>query len=388
MATTAAKPASEISLRGARAEAPDEAAGTQPVVYWAIAGGIMLAFIAYMVIRWITGPYFKSVPGGPTQVPTGQHIALQVIQWGGTAIAVGCIVWFLVRPWVRNGQPTTEGLLSVCYGLLYIQDPVSVGGGYWFTYNATMWNRGSWVAYMPLFNNPDGRPGHMLAEPVFGMGSGYVYFWILLVAASLWAFRTVKTRFPRLGTPGAVFAAYLVPALGDVVLEGFVWMKTGFYAYPGAPGPHLFPGHASAYPILEGILIGCLIFPYALLRYYKDDKGYTFVERGIDKVRVGKNTKVLLRFLALLAVAQGIYFFSYNIWAYQIGVHQQTWPKAVQQRSYFLNGVCGAGTNKLCPGPAVPNIRPHSGYFTPAGTVGLPAGTHLPKAYPVLTGKH
>jgi uncharacterized membrane protein YhaH (DUF805 family) len=387
MATTTAK-TPEISLRAGRDEAPAEGAKTQPVVYWAVAGGLMLAFIAYVLIRWITGPYFKSVPGGPTTVPSGQHAALLVIQIGGTAIAVACIYWFLIRPWRRNGQPTSEGLLAVCYGLLYIQDPVSIGGGYWFTYNSTMWNRGSWVPYLPLFNNPDGKPGQMLAEPVFGMGSGYVYFWILLVAASFLGFRMMKKRFPRLGTPGALVVAYLIPVLGDVVLEGFIWMKTGFYAYPGAPGPHLFGGQASAYPILEGILIGFLIAPYALLRYYKDDKGYTFVERGIDKVKVGRNGKVLLRFLALLAVAQGIYFFCYNIWAYQIGVHQQTWPKAVQQRSYFLNGACGTGTNKLCPGPAVPNIRPNSAYITPSGGVGLPPGVHLPKAYPVLTGTH
>jgi hypothetical protein len=220
------------------------------------------------------------------------------------------------------------------------------------------------------------------------MGSGYVYFWILLVAASLLAFRTVKSRFPRLGTPGALAAAYLAPVLGDVVLEGFIWMKTGFYAYPGAPGPRLFSGQSSAYPILEGVLIGFLIAPYALLRYYKDDKGYTIVERGIENLKVGNNVKVLLRFLALLAVAQCIYFFSYNIWAYQLGVHQATWPKAVQQRSYFLNGVCGQGTNKLCAGPAVPNIRPNSAYITPTGQVGLPPGVHLPAAYPVLHGKH
>lgn len=375
-------------LRPARAEAPAQAKTTQPVVYWAVIGGIMLAFIAYMLIRWVTGPYFKSVAPGPTQVPQGQHVALQFIQWGGTAIAVATIYWFLVRPWRRNGAPTSEGLLAVCYGLLYIQDPVSVGGGYWFTYNATMWNRGSWVAYMPLFNNPDGSPGHMLAEPVFGMGSGYVYFWVALVAISLWSFKFVKRRFPSLGLPGALLAAYLAPAIGDVLLEGFFWMKTGFYTFQGAPGPHLFPGHASAYPFLEGFLIGFLISPYAILRYYKDDKGYTFVERGVDKLSVGRNVKVLLRFLALLAVAQGIYFFCYNIWAYQIGVHQQAWPKPVQQRSYFLDGVCGWNTGKLCPGPSMPNIRPHSAYIGTNGQVVLPPGVHLPKPVAVLHGTH
>ena len=63
-------------------------------------------------------------------------------------------------------------------------------------------------------------------------------------------------------------------------------------------------------------------------------------------------------------------------------------PKPVQQRSYFLNGVCGQGTDMLCPGTAVPNIRPHSAYITRNGQIGLPPGVHLPAAYPVLHGKH
>jgi hypothetical protein len=228
----------------------------------------------------------------------------------------------------------------------------------------------------------------MLAEPVFGMGSGYVYFWILGVAVAFLAFRTVKNRFPRLGAPGAIFAAYLAAVIFDVVLEGFVWMRTGFYAYPGAPGPKIFSGSFMAYPLIEGGLIGFLITPYALLRYYKDDKGYSIVERGIDKLRVGSKAKVAIRFLAVLGAAQLIYLFSYNIWAYQIGVHQAAWPKEVQQRSYFLNGACGTGTNRLCPSPSVPISRPHSAYVGVNGQLVVPPGVHLPPAVPVLHGTH
>jgi Spirocyclase AveC-like len=376
------------AISGRRPVVPAVQKKTEPVVYWAILGGLILAFMVYVMIRWITGPYFQRVPGGPTQPSGAQHAALLVIQIGGTALAIGCLYWFLVRPWRRNGRPTTEGLLAVCYGTLYFQDPVSVAGGYWFTYNSTMWNRGSWVKYLPLFNVPTGKPGAMLAEPVFGMGSGYIYFWMLGVAVAFLVFRTAKQRLPRIGTPGAIVLAYLSALVFDVVLEAFVWMRSGFYAYPGAPGPKLFEGSFMAFPIIEGVLVGVLLVPYALLRYYKDDRGYTLVERGVDKLGLGSKGQVAVRFLALLAACHLIYFFSYNIWAYHIGTHQQTWPKAVQERSYLLNAVCGEGTDRLCPGPAVPNSRPGSSYVGRNGELTVPAGTELPPTFPLLHGRH
>ena len=376
-------------LGRSRTESDVQGKKVEPIVWWAIAGGSVLAFIAYILIRWITGPYFVAVDPGPTQVTDWQKSALLAIQVVGSVAAVWCLWHFLVKPWRRDGKPTTEGLLALAYGTLYIQDPVSLSGGYWFTYNATMFNRGSWAPYLPLFDAPSGKPGNMLAEPIFGMGPGYVYFWMIGVAVAFWTLKKTMARFPRFGVVGGLVAAYVACVVFDVVIEGLIWMKTGFYAYPGAPGPKLFEGGFSAYPFIEGILIGFLLTPYALLRYYKDDKGYTIVERGVDNLRVGKNVKVLLRFLALVAVAHAIYFFCYNIYAMQIGTHQQVWPKSVQERSYFLNGVCGQPNGKACAGPGVPNPREHSSYVDNNGKLVVPDGAPSPDyAPPVLTGKH
>jgi Spirocyclase AveC-like len=360
----------------------------EPVVYWAVLGGLMLAFTAYIVIRWVTGPYFKSVPGGVTQPPTAMKIALLAVQIGGPGVALFCIYWFLIRPWRRLGRPTTEGLLTVCYSTLYIQDPVSNAGGYWFTYNTTAFNRGSWIPYLPLFNAPTGRPGHMFAEPIFAIGSGYVYFWVIGVGVAMFAFRQTKKRWPKVGTAGAIVAAYVGGVVFDIVLEPFVWTRTGFYAYPGAPGPRIFSSSYMAYPVWEGLIVGLLLLPYVLLRYYKDDKGYSVVERGVDNLRLGKKAKVAVRFLALMAASQLIYFFAYNMWVYQLGTNAQTWNKEVQQRSYFLDGICGQGTNRLCASPAVPNSRPHSVYVGANGKLVVPVGVKLPAAVPVLRGKH
>ena len=47
-------------------EAPSEATKTQPVTYWAVLGGVTLAFILFIWGKWILGPNFKAVPSGRT----------------------------------------------------------------------------------------------------------------------------------------------------------------------------------------------------------------------------------------------------------------------------------------------------------------------------------
>src|SRR5262245_14873843 len=50
-----------------------------PVKYWAFAGAVITAFMAYVILRWITGPYFERVPTGPTPIPGWMKVSL--IAW-------------------------------------------------------------------------------------------------------------------------------------------------------------------------------------------------------------------------------------------------------------------------------------------------------------------
>jgi hypothetical protein len=355
----------------------------QPVVWWACLGAAMMIFMAVVIGRWVTGPYFKSVEHGPSKLPDGQHAALVVIQVGGCALALFCIYWALIRPWLKERRVASEGLLVVAYGTLYFQDPISNASNYWFLYNTHLWNRGSWINDLPLINGYTGTPGKMWSEPIFGMGPGYVYFWVIGVWAGNLAFKAVLRKFPKVGLPGAIVACYFSIVLFDVILEAFIWMRSGFFVYPGARWLTLFGDSYLAYPFIEGAMIGMLLVPFVLMRHFRDDKGYTFAERGVDKLNVGSKTKVGLRFLALVAVSQCFFFFAYNIWAYQVGAHSTTYQKEVLERSQFLNGLCGGDSGRACPGGAVPNARRHSAYLGTDGKVHVPKGTTVPKAVPI-----
>ena len=73
-----------------------------PLKWWAAAGALILAFSAYVMISWVTGPYFERVPTGPSDPPTYMKVAGIVFQAISWPIALGLIYWFAVRPWRRE----------------------------------------------------------------------------------------------------------------------------------------------------------------------------------------------------------------------------------------------------------------------------------------------
>ena len=65
----------------------------------------------------------------------------------------------------------------------------------------------------------------------------------------------------------------------------------------------------------------------------------------------------------------------------------EPWPEDLLKRSYFMMGICGDGTDRPCPDPALPMPANGSGYINPDGKLVLPEGVELPKIVPFERGK-
>ena len=81
------------------------------------------------------------------------------------------------------------------------------------------------------------------------------------------------------------------------------------------------------------------------------------------------------------------FFVCYNIPAQWFAMHQDPWPQDLLKRSYFLMGICGDGTDRPCPDPALPIPNKHSGYINQNGQLVLPPGVRLPTTVPLERGK-
>jgi hypothetical protein len=359
-----------------------------PVKWWAGFGALALAFILFVWGKWITGPYFKAVPSGPSDPPSWMSTTLDIWQVAGVLVALGFLYWFLVRPWIRDGSPSTDGLLCVACFFLYFQDPLGNFYSHWFTYNTSLVQWGSWVNEIPGWQSY-GQPGRMLSEPVVFTGAFYVWAFFGLTLLGSLAMRSAKKRWPRLGTLGLIGVVFAVCFVGDLIIEGLVMMPLGAYVYGGAFGPMLFPGTYHQFPLFESVFAGALFGGLASLRYFRNDRGETIAERGIDKLQVGSKGRTLVKFLALVGATQAIMLVTYNLpVAGYIAPHQNAWPKSIQERSYFTSYICGEGTNRPCPGPNTPIDRGSDSPFIGLdGQVVVPNGGQLPEAVPFDRGK-
>jgi hypothetical protein len=340
----------------------------KPVKVWAVIGGFFLALQAYIYAAWIFSDQFTRTPKGPDPIPTYMKIFDHTWEALGIPAVLIFLYYFLVRPWRREGRLTLDGMFCFAFLSIYWQDPISNWLAPHFTYTTEFLNFGSWTSKVPGWVSPK---AHLLPEPMILMVPMYVYIVFGMAIVGCGVMRWAKKRWPQMTSVGLVGVAAAFFIVFDAVFEPLVMAGGGFWAYPGAIDRlTLYRGHYFQFPIYEPILIGGVAWTaWCCLRFFRNDKGQTVAERGIDEVRATQKQKAWLRTLALIGATNVIYLFGYNIPIQYFNAHGGPWPKDIQNRSYLVDGMCGPGTTYACWSPQVPIPRPHSAHEAPDGTL-------------------
>ena len=283
-----------------------------------------------------------------------------------------------------------DGMLVIAFTTLWVQDPLSHYGGHWFVYNSWLVNFGSWGHQIPGWHSY-GEPGAMVVEPILLIGGVYVYAFTLTMLLGTAVMRRAKARWPQMGKVGLLSITFATMVAFDIVFEGVIFLPLGIWEYPGGPLA-VFPNTYHAFPLNEILTVSLLFTGVAALRFFRNDKGETLVERGAEQIRSPRQ-RTVLRLLAVIAGVHLIMFLTYNVPNYLIGTHPRDWPEDLVKRSYFTNGLCGEGTDRACPGPSVPltrsynSFRKHgSAYLGRDGQLVVPEGTKLPELVPFDRG--
>ena len=176
---------------------PGTARMTPPVKIWAGIGAVCVAFIAYVLISWVSGPYFEEVPSGPSEA-TGL-IGFSVVFWQIVTIPamLGFWYWFIIRPWRREGNVGADGILVIGFSLMWFQDPLSSSVNHWFVYNTEMVNFGSWLNSTPGVT-ANGEPGAMSSEPILFTPAAYTLAMGVAMLLGSWVMRKSKQLWPNL----------------------------------------------------------------------------------------------------------------------------------------------------------------------------------------------
>ena len=338
------------------------------IKWWAALGVFFLLFQAYIYGSWIESGNAVRTPTGDTPMPAWMRYWQQTFQLLGCLVAVWLVYHFIIRPWRRERRMTFDGMFLIGCAFFYWQDPMINYVTPWFTYNSYLLNFGTWTATTPGWLSPN---GNYLPEPILFAGVSYLYLTMPSAILGCWLMRKAKSRWPSIGTAGLIGLIVAFFVAFDFVAE-VAFMRMGLYSYPGSWGPTLLKGTYYQIPFYEIVVAGVWWACFTCFRYFRDDKGNSFCERGIDNVRATKRQQTILRQLAIIGAVNAIFMLSYTVPINFFGMHSGTWIKDVRNRSYLMDGLCGAKTDRACPGPDIAIARPDSVYITPEGGVGRP----------------
>lgn len=331
--------------------APPEVRAGRPrrpvIVWWATAGAAVVVFQAYLYGRWLTSGSLQSTPRPP--MPAHIATAAMVLQVVGIAALVGFVWFFVVRPWRRNGRLGGDGLLMLAWLTAFWQDLGSNYLHYWVVYNPAWVNLGSWYEFIPGWRPPLGNTQlepllfFLPMYPVIGFG-----FTLIGCAVLRWA----EARWGRLSPLRRFAVAVAVLYTLDFVLE-VAWLRLGVYSYTGViPELTLFHGHYYQFPIYIVVLWGTPWAAMTCLRYSRDDRGHTMVERGADRLQRSPRRRTTVRFLALAAACNLALFF-FNVFGALISTQTDRWADDITNRPYF-SYLCSDGARYACPEGVAP----------------------------------
>ena len=217
-----------------------------------------------------------------------------------------------------------------------------------------MWNRGSWVQDIPGWVS-FGEPGAHDGRTVPDERARLLLAFCCARCSAAGSCARPRQRWPNISTIGLIGVVIVWTFFFDFVIEGLFLMPMGLFTYPGAiRSLSINAGTYYQWPLYEGLMWGGVQAGLCCLRYFTDDRGRTFVERGLDSVRGGFVKQQLTRFLAIFAACSAFFFVFYNIPAQWFAMHPDPWPEDILKRSYFLMGICGEETDRPCPDPALP----------------------------------
>jgi hypothetical protein len=319
-----------------------------PIRLWASLGAVFLAAELYFLARWATSPSFTPVDSGPDLPPTWMRVTLIVGQVLFVSGALVFLYTLLLVPWLRERRVTLDGLLCIAALLASPFDMLSNYRGYWFTYNSYQLNMGSIMSALPGVSQPHGD-GAGEAWPIVLIPAAYVVIFVGLAIIGCKLMHWAGRRWPGIGSVRLVGFCYLATMLMYLVIDGIICMPLGFWQFGGGWVTLLNGDTYYKYPLQEMITAGAVFTIFTCWRFFRNDRGETVAERGLDRLTGSPTKKTVQRGLALYAVVMIGMVLTYHLPNGLMAAHATPWPRDVQVRSYFTDNVCAEDTGRPCP---------------------------------------
>jgi hypothetical protein len=316
----------------------------------AVVGLGLAAFEVYVLARWISGPDFERVTPGPSELPTWMKVAVITAEVVFPLAALAFLYGFLVRPWLHERRVTFDGLVCVAALLTSVYDASSCYFHNWFAYNSYFLNWGNPATSIPGWQ-AYAQPGETIAWPVPFFPAVYVVLFVGLGMFGCKVMGWARRHWPALPPIALVAICFVVLWLTDLVLEGQLFMRLGYYVETGWSFSFL-DGTYNHNPLRNMILFAVLFTGVSALRFFVDDRGQTLVERGAERYPPRSPRTIAMRFFAVLAAVQIIIGVGYHLpmALTTLATPDAKWHDVMVDNSYLNDHICGVGTPRVCPG--------------------------------------
>lgn len=338
-----------LALTAPAAVAVDTRRESPWVLLFGAFGAATVGYALYGWARWISSSDFKAAPHKPSWAQLGwRAYYLTFMQVSVIAMALWLTWRYVVKPLVRERSLPLEGMMVIGFFFMWFWDYASADyNAFSYSYNSFLWNMGNWTNFIPGFHTPN---TNLDGEP-FSLPAMYIVWCFGSAVFGRWLFTRFRTRWPGLSNLGMFALAVPILVVGDIVGEWLFIVWPGYWTYAGTIGWLTFSaGTTHQFPFYEGLVMLAPSFMFMSLLYFKDDKGRTFLAKGIDKIRGPKGFKTALITLAVCGWVQGA-LLSYGLVQNNIDVWADQWA---QEPAYMRSGVCGWGTKYACPSKYVP----------------------------------
>jgi hypothetical protein len=328
----------------------------EPVVWFSTLGAAMLGVQAYVYVSWMLSDDFRVIPTGADPVPTSVKMWAWISQISVSLLASGCVIW-VVRQSLRERKLTFDAMLLIGWVTCFWLDPVPNWIRPQVFFNSYYVNMGSWVEHIPGWWAPSGGN---LPNSLFLEGTAF-FCNILGCVLACAAMRRAQARW-NLSNFKAFFVGVTTAMAFFLLMEEYmIW--TGWLAWPGAiHALSLNAGTIHQMPLTEMVVTGfCLVGAIGALRYFRDDHGRSFAERGIDKLGfAGPRAGAKKSIVALLAVIGfcNASWLTYNVITIPLSLYVDKMPSGFP--SYMTNDMCGTLKMQLCPDPTAPFVGPRT----------------------------
>jgi hypothetical protein len=257
----------------------------------------VLAVTGY--VRWILdSKEFAPAPGGADHLKTSSLVGMRILE-GLSIVALIALLWFLVfRPWRRGNRLPLDGMLAIGGLVAYFIDPLVNHFRYTFAWNAHAVNMGSWGAFIPGHGNVTRYGEGLLWAP-----AQYVYLGVFGGIVGLRVVNWLRRRQPQISNVQALAGAFAVLFILDTLLEN-LFIRLEVYTYARSwKALTLWSGSQFQWPIYEAALVGLYALGYTYIRLAYQDHGRTFVDAGIDRLRVTGRSRTAVLHLAYIGFA-------------------------------------------------------------------------------------